>query len=52
MTYGVYKDGKLKGKYPSEIKAFMGLQNLQGQSADHAIRYEGWRVRKIPVKRK
>ena len=52
MGYGVYKNKKLKGKYTSENKAFMALQRLQPFSATHAIKYEGWSIRKMPKKRR
>jgi len=50
--YGVYKDGKLKGVYSSEAKAFYALHRLQPFSVSYAIRYEGWKLKKMPVKRK
>ena len=46
MTWGIYKDGKLKKTYKSVDEARIGLQKLQPFSFDTAKR-EGWSIKKI-----
>ena len=51
MSYGVYKDGKLKKKCRSESEAFSALHKLQPFSFSYARKYEGWDIKKIPIRK-
>ena len=47
LTVRIYHDNKLKQEFTDQVSdacALGYLHRVQGSSADHAIRYEGWKV--------
>ncbi len=50
LTVRIYRDNELKQTFvdqTSDACALGYLHRAQGNSADHAIRYEGWKVEVI-----
>jgi hypothetical protein len=43
----LWKGNELKGVYDSEDEAYFGLQKKQPEQIDWAMRWEGWRIKKI-----
>jgi hypothetical protein len=49
-TFKIYQDNELKKEFngqKNDFEAFKWLLNNQGQSINHAIKYEGWKVEEI-----
>lgn len=50
--YIIRKDYEYQsGRFPSLNKALEDLSKRQGQSWDHALRYEGWSIESVPADR-
>lgn len=50
--FGLYKDGKLLGKFKEEWLAAKELHKIQGNSVSYALKYGGYNIQKIPSRRK
>lgn len=50
ITFNIYHNNKLEKTFENQkddLNAFKWMLNHQGQSIDHAIKYEGWKVEVI-----
>ena len=44
----VTRDGCMQSVHETENEAYAALHRHQGQSADHAVKYEGWKIEPAP----
>lgn len=51
MAYAIKHDNKLKAKVKTDNDAFIWLLRHQPHSTSHALKYEGWSVKKSSAKK-
>ena len=48
-AYHLRRDNILVRSFNTSNEAYIHLQKIQGQSADHAMKYEGYSIKRVAV---